>query len=599
MQLIPQVKHLQERDLTFSLGPGTSILGKTDSTLLFIAQEIKDFILKELGFDLTILGRPQDQQIEFRLKDIPGDYQIDIDTKTILIQAKDYQGLFYGLQTLKQVIILKGRHLPGLTIRDQADFGNRGYYHDVTRAKVPTLSQLMKLADLMASFKLNQLQLYVEHTYLYQGQSEVWTKTDPLTAEEILLLDDYCSKRYIELVPSISTFGHLYELLQSQSFSHLSEIDTCQGFSFVDRMNHHTLDISNDQSIQVVKEMIDDFIPLFRSKQFNICADETFDLGEGKNQQLAKELGKSKLYVDFLLQIINHVKGHQKEIMFWGDIIIKYPDHIKDLPQDLICLNWWYWLNYPEDKVRLIAENGFRQYMCPGVNGWNTLMNNHRMAYDNNKLMVDYGKRYQALGILNTDWGDYGHWNPLSTSVPGLIYGAAFSWGETRSYQDLNQAIDQVYFHQEGLMEVLDRISQNHFFTLLPLVQYMEKGLTPYLERIALTDQAIEDSQVQIRADLDRLLDYMVTARPACRYHLAWFHQMTQGIELFNDLYPLIANRAFNKNHQVRRSPSALAQDLEYWFYDYKKLWLKDNKPSELYRLKDFIQTTCQWLRTY
>ena len=69
---------------------------------------------------------------------------------------------------------------------------NRGFYHDVTRGRVPKLSFLKKMADRMAYYKMNQLQLYIEHTFLFRDFSEIWRDDTPLTAEEIMELDHYC-----------------------------------------------------------------------------------------------------------------------------------------------------------------------------------------------------------------------------------------------------------------------------------------------------------------------------------------------------------------------------------------------------------------------
>ena len=101
----------------------------------------------------------------------------------------------------------------------------RGYYHDVTRGRVPTLHFLKQLADKLSEYKLNQMQLYIENTYLFRDFSEVWRSDDPLTPEEIIELDDYCYERGIELVPSISTFSHLYQVLRTRQFSYLCELE--------------------------------------------------------------------------------------------------------------------------------------------------------------------------------------------------------------------------------------------------------------------------------------------------------------------------------------------------------------------------------------
>ena len=166
----------------------------------------------------------------------------------------------------------------------------------------------------MAAYKLNQLQLYMEHTFLFAKFSEVWRDDTPLTPEDILELDAYCRKRHIELIPSIACFGHLYKVLRTRTYCHLCELPDMEQepFGFVDRMKHHTLDVSNPESMQLAKSLIDEFMPLFTSKYFNICADETFDLGKGKSAGLAETKGTQRMYLDFVKELCGYVVSKGK-----------------------------------------------------------------------------------------------------------------------------------------------------------------------------------------------------------------------------------------------------------------------------------------------
>jgi len=586
------------KDGLFSITNDTRISVKPDSKSMFIASILKLHSEEYLGISLDISN--QETGIVFRLEDnTQDDYEMTIETEKVIISSNTHEGLFHGLQTLKQLIVEYKRHLPCLQIKDNPEFLDRGFYHDVTRGKVPTLETLKELVDLTASYKLNQLQLYVEHTYLYKNQSEVWTTTDPLTAEEILILDDYCEKRYVELVPSISTFGHLYEALISKSYTSLCELEVDESpFSWVDRMDHHTLNVSDEKSMIFVKEMIEEFIPLFRSNKFNICADETFDLGKGKNKVLADKIGTSKLYVDFLVKIIEYVKSYNKEVMFWGDIIIKYPEHIDVLPKDLICLNWWYWLNYDEEKVKIIHDQGFDQYICPGVNGWNKLMNDHQMAYDNIQMMVNYGKKYHARGILNTDWGDYGHMNFLSNSIPGLIYGAAFSWGSTYTLEELNNHIDSLYFDAESsIMSCLMILSEKHHLDMLALVQWVEKKNTKWLDQINISVKEIQSDDMVIKGVIEVLMDSLSEVSVSKRQHIKRYICSANGIRLYNELLVILMKYVQEKNVVSLVTPIELASKLEYWLLEFKTLWYEENKASELYRIVEFIKKLTKWLR--
>ena len=68
----------------------------------------------------------------------------------------------------------------------------------------------------------------------------------------------------------------------------------------MDRMDHHTVDVTNKESLILIKKLIEEYLPLFRSKHFNICADETFDLGKGRSKHLAERIGLDTMYVEYV-----------------------------------------------------------------------------------------------------------------------------------------------------------------------------------------------------------------------------------------------------------------------------------------------------------
>ncbi|QOR35259.1 family 20 glycosylhydrolase [Clostridium sp. 'deep sea'] len=608
MYLLPVPLNIETREGCFTLTNTTSINIPLTNYGMFLGNQIAENVKKYAAVDISINSHNTDNQVKLCLsKELTGEeYELRVTENYILFLAGTNKGLFYALQTFIQLLKQHKRQIPCLYIKDKPAFNNRGFYHDVTRGKVPSLNSLKELADLCAFYKLNQLQLYIEHTFLFKGHSEIWNITEPLTANEIIELDNYCAQRQIELVPSLATFGHLYEALRSESFKELNELENVSDkpYSWVDRMNHYTLDVSNAKSIKFVEDMIDQFVPLFRSNHFNICADETFDLGQGKTKELAEELGQSKLYVDFLNKVVNCVKKHNLKVMFWGDIIIKHPEYIEQLPKDIICLNWWYWLNYEEEKVKMIKDRNFKQYVCPGVHGWNKLMNDFNLAYDNIKMMSDYGKKYNAIGLLNTDWGDYGHWNFFASSIPGLIYGAQFSWSQKElSYQGMNNYIDKIQFglNDISLMNLLDKVANKHHLTLLALVQWQEKNEVKYLKKVTNDTEKIVLDNILLNTISSRLLDLQTSVSVEQREYLQAYYVATQGIIIFNNLIPHIKNKALKENLSTVgfKTPTQCALALEDWLYQFKQVWLKRNKPSELYRIVEFTKNLCKTLRCY
>ena len=84
---------------------------------------------------------------------------------------------------------------------------------------------------------------------------------------------------------------------------------------------HHTLNGSHPDALDFIKGLIDEYRPLFRTNKFNICADETFDLGKGRSKALAEEKGERQLYVEHVKALCEHLVAQGCVPMFWGDIM--------------------------------------------------------------------------------------------------------------------------------------------------------------------------------------------------------------------------------------------------------------------------------------
>src|SRR5580700_6624043 len=153
----------------------------------------------------------------------PQSYRLSITPDSCRIVAHDPAGAYYARQTLAQLRTLFPEALPCLEIEDWPEFPVRGVMLDISRDKVPTMATLFSLIDLLSSWKINQLQLYIEHTFAYRGHEEVWRNASPLTADEIRRLDEYCKARFVELVPSQNSFGHMERWLRHSRYLPLAE----------------------------------------------------------------------------------------------------------------------------------------------------------------------------------------------------------------------------------------------------------------------------------------------------------------------------------------------------------------------------------------
>ena len=166
-----------------------SINTQEPSQLTFCAQQLKSAVTRHTGINLSILADPMKRYPSRGIAlDIipdhsarPQAYRLAITPDSIDIRGNNEAGVFYAVQTLIQIISQAHKTLPCLLIEDWPDFPARGVMLDISRDKVPQMKTLFALVDLLSSWKINQLQLYTEHTFAYRDHREVWEKASPMT----------------------------------------------------------------------------------------------------------------------------------------------------------------------------------------------------------------------------------------------------------------------------------------------------------------------------------------------------------------------------------------------------------------------------------
>ena len=399
-------------------------------------------------------------------------YLLTIDRRGVRIEFRETGGLRAAEATLRQLRRQYGRKLPCLRIRDWPDFARRGVMLDVSRGRVPKLATLLELVEHLADFKINEFQLYTEHTFAYRKYKSVWQSWGALTPAEIRKLDARCRELGIDLVPNQNSFGHLRYFLEHPPLRQLAEISEPYEGSTGDFLRFPTtLAPNHPGTIPFIRDLYAELLPNFSSQFFNVGCDETWDLGRGQSQELCARRGKGRVYVDFLKKIHDEVSRRGQRMMFWGDIILHHPELIRELnsfgvppsgdlrgkspkpPKDgtpnVIALNWGYEANHPFDKeAATFAKSKVPFYVCPGTSTWMTLIGRHDNGFANLILGAKAGLKHGALGYLNTEWGDGGHPQPLAVSYAPLLLGAAVSWcGKTCDEKLLRAVLSRDVFH--------------------------------------------------------------------------------------------------------------------------------------------------------
>ena len=430
--LWPPPRRIELHEGSFQLPPTVAWDTAADASTLPAAMERVAAALRPSGARLA-RDETGDATLRFAIDPIGlpvQGYRLIVSAAGIELTGASEAGLFHGACTLAQWIALAaGEGIPLARIEDWPDLPHRGVMLDVSRDKVPTMATLHALVDRLASWKVNQLQLYTEHTFAYEGHEEVWRDASPLTAEEVRELDAHCRAVAIELVPNQNSFGHFHRWLVHERYRPLAEVPEGLEHPFGERREPFSLCPVDPRCLELLADLYDQLLPNFASRQLNVGLDETFDLGKGCSAAAVAEKGRIRVYLEFLQQVHRLVAERSHRMQFWGDIILEQPDLIPELPAEAIALEWGYEADHPFlEHAQRFAASGLDFMVCPGTSSWNSLAGRADNALRNLGTAAVAGRDAGALGCLITDWGDFGHLQPLPVSYLGFLAGAGFAW---------------------------------------------------------------------------------------------------------------------------------------------------------------------------
>ncbi|MEN8183782.1 MAG: family 20 glycosylhydrolase [Myxococcota bacterium] len=534
-------------------------------------------------------------------------FELQLDVHGVRIRHRDAAGLRYARATLEQIRGQSPGGLPGLRIVDGPDLPVRGYMLDVSRDRVPTRASLEQLVKRLDLLRINHLELYTEHTFAYREHEPVWRDASPLTALDIRWLDDLCRQRGIELAANQNCFGHMERWLRHEAYRPLAEVPDGTRTRQGEPRAAATL-APSAESLAFVQGLLAELVPNFASRRVNVGCDETFELGRGRSAAAVRERGAGRVYLEFLLGILESVHEMGREALFWGDILRHHPELVGELPRrDTIALAWHYeaplepselpgpvrerladfglsdvWLSGFEAHVEPFASADLPFWVCPGTSTWNALLGRWPNARANLADAASVAAGSGAGGMLVTDWGDNGHLQPPSQSLLPLAYGAAVAWCfEANLDLEVAPLLDAFVFEDDagelgGALEAmgcLDALTGLQAMNASPL-------------HAALLGNTSQRTWGRIDADglgglheaLARIGARIEASRPGCADGEAVQRELLQGLRLARHGAWRLAREV-----DLPRPPEAeLGRDLTEAIAEQRACWLASSRPGGL-----------------
>lgn len=370
------------------------------------------------GIDLILLTGAEDPI----LKDVGQEWSSRIGTEGYvlilnatqqLIAANSEAGLFYGLQTLRQLSHTSLKR--ELRIVDWPAFPVRAIYDDISRGPISTVAYVKKQIERLAEIKINYLSFYIEHVVQPLSHPDFAPGNGKFTIAEIRELSDYAAKFHMQLIGSFQSFGHMEKILSLPQYKPMGE--TVNMISPIDPAARNFL-----------RDVIGELCDAFSAPFFNVNCDETFDLGKGRSKKYTDSVGVTKFYADHIRFLYDVVRSHRKQLMMWGDIALEHEEMLDMLPRDIIYLTWEYG-NQPSFSkwIEPFRKRNLRYMVCPGILNSYRLFPDMTMAKANIDGFVAEGKEKGATGVITTVW-DEGSTFLFSADWYGAYKAADKSW---------------------------------------------------------------------------------------------------------------------------------------------------------------------------
>jgi hypothetical protein len=350
-------------------------------------------------------------------------YAIIPDGKGLALTADSGTGIFYALQTVKQLVTGYGANatLHTATIRDWPAMRYRGLSDDLSRGPFPTLEFQKKQIRTLAAYKVNIYSPYFEHTMQYTGHPLMAPPGGSLSQAQARELVAFATQYHITIIPEQEAFGHLHYLLNWEKYSPIAEIPHGQ-----------VLAPGQADAQKLTHDMFAELAKIYPGPFLHLGADETVELGKGQTKSEVDSKGLGQVYLGFLQRIVADLQPLNRKLLFWGDIAYKEPDLLKQLPESFkkatVAVPWEYNPHPNFDHyIKPFTDAGFETWVAPGINNWSRVYPNWNNGLANIQRFTADGQRLGAIGQLNTIWNDDGE-ALANADWYGILFGAEAAW---------------------------------------------------------------------------------------------------------------------------------------------------------------------------
>ncbi|MGN0201534.1 MAG: glycoside hydrolase family 20 zincin-like fold domain-containing protein [Candidatus Cryptobacteroides sp.] len=380
-------------------------------------------------------------------------YVLLADEGKVIVGARGDKGIFYGLQTLRQLTYSdpEGRlKVRAVKISDTPALRYRWIQDDWNRGPIPNVEYVKKQIRILSEYKINGYCIYAENIFKSEKYPQINMRGAVVTPEEVRELVEYGKKYHVELVPQQECLGHMHYTLREGGFDDIAE-----------RPRGQIVSPAVERTYTFLNDYLGEIVPNFESEFVHVGCDEAFELGLGKSGAMVGEMGLDGVFFHHLDRVMNLPAIKDKKALFWADVAVGKPDiDLSVLPDNAVAVAWEYLpLDNYEYYLPQFQKNGIPFFVAPGA-FWSTrVFPNFSDHMVNIRGFVRDGKKYGAIGMLCCNWDDMGE-DLFDVGWLGVTFAAACAWQNEpeTSIEDFKQAFDWAFYRNASGHQFVDAI---------------------------------------------------------------------------------------------------------------------------------------------
>ncbi|MGD9495082.1 MAG: glycoside hydrolase family 20 zincin-like fold domain-containing protein [Armatimonadota bacterium] len=406
----------------------------------FAAEDLAAQIAERTGLRLAVeagapvrpgdiaLGRATDRELDglelrVQLRRRPAGAYVVTVGETARAYGRDAQGLFYGAQTIAQLVSAEGR-IPHCQVADWPSYPVRGLQYDVARGQTVPVGWWKRLIRELGRCKLNMLVVYGEDDYRFDaypflGREGTFT---PAKARE---LSEYARRYFVHLVPQFESLGHASAVVGHEELAHLREA----GGSWV-------FCTCNPDTWEFLDTVYGELAAQFPYSQYIHVGGDEFESGFGRCEACRARVaaqGRDALYAEHMNRLNALCRKHNRIMLFW-------PSHegwttraSDRLEKDCIPTEWIYHgpARYPQ--IQQYQELGFADvWVSPAVVCFSRIWPDYPTTWRGIRGFLQAGDERGVGGCMTTTW-EWQHGGIVTNSLPGMFYAAECAWSLGRT----------------------------------------------------------------------------------------------------------------------------------------------------------------------